>query len=864
VGNASSGAERTLAPAALAFTRYEVSFSSTTGTKAPVPFGSDETIAVDLSPGEWTITLTAYTGTGAAEKASARGSAKKTIAVGNNGSLDITLKPYGESGVTGTFSYGITIAEAISSGSLTIASTSAPEKDLKTVDLTKEADRTGTAELAAGYYLMNIAIVKDKTPVGRTETLHIYPGLTTSVSYKFEGKELVNITPKATVANVSISGTAGVALSGDVTITLENTPLKTGLTVDDNLDSWFTGLPGGLQARPKAAAQAGAATFTIAITGTPSAASVASLSITIPTNALSSNAALTVTDNANAHFAIALPAPTASPITSHNPTQAVALACVDTGAEIWYTLDGSDPVANGNKSTKYTTTIPVPFNTTLKAIAVKDGVSNSVVLEQVYPDLPAEDKPVATGIDYENEVLKGLSKIGNEETQYGIALAGNNYDAYDATGNGELDIKKFIDLLTTPGTLNVIRISQKANKKNSEPQQFALSPRPAAPPDVVGVGTGETSGTKHDGKITGTTTTMEYKTLSGTSWTECTDTETTGLAPNSYQVRYKAVSGSTFASAIANVTIYEAVASPYGIFVGATKVGLVNGLAEALVWFQTEDNFKDVATDYVLKLPPGTEKITDRYLQIILWGMDEFMDAPIPSFYKGSTLTLSGADATTIIEHCSNDAGELFQIYPDMTLILEGPITIKGYNGNATARLISVEGGTLIMKDNAVITGVQSGGAVGVREDPYDGIAGLFRMEGGTITGNTAVGGGAGVEVLNNGKFEISGGEIKKNTVTTTDVKSYSSNGGGGVGIQSGGIFIKTGGIIYGNNAGADSNTSTGRETDGAAVYVHNADKSTPHRNTTVTAAQSLSYTGKYEADAAVDADAELTGVWTD
>jgi hypothetical protein len=62
---------------------------------------------------------------------------------------------------------------------------------------------------------------------------------------------------------------------------------------------------------------------------------------------------------------------------SYHGTQTVALSCATSGAEIRYTLDGSTP--NGS-STLYSSALTVPATTTIKAIGIKSGLSNSSVL----------------------------------------------------------------------------------------------------------------------------------------------------------------------------------------------------------------------------------------------------------------------------------------------------------------------------------------------------------------------------------------------------------------------------------------------------------------------------------------------------
>jgi hypothetical protein len=82
--------------------------------------------------------------------------------------------------------------------------------------------------------------------------------------------------------------------------------------------------------------------------------------------------------------------PTATPAGgSYDTEQTVTLATATAGADIYYTLDESDPTA---ASTKYVNGIPVYKTTTLKAIAVKTGMTNSEILTETYTiasiDLP--------------------------------------------------------------------------------------------------------------------------------------------------------------------------------------------------------------------------------------------------------------------------------------------------------------------------------------------------------------------------------------------------------------------------------------------------------------------------------------------
>ena len=79
--------------------------------------------------------------------------------------------------------------------------------------------------------------------------------------------------------------------------------------------------------------------------------------------------------------------PTFTPAAGYyNSAQNVTIACETAGVDIYYTIDGSVPTT---ESTKYTEAIPVGENMTIKAIAVKEGYTNSQVGEAEYViDLP--------------------------------------------------------------------------------------------------------------------------------------------------------------------------------------------------------------------------------------------------------------------------------------------------------------------------------------------------------------------------------------------------------------------------------------------------------------------------------------------
>ncbi len=82
-------------------------------------------------------------------------------------------------------------------------------------------------------------------------------------------------------------------------------------------------------------------------------------------------------------------APTFTPAAGYyNSVQNVTIACETAGADIYYTTDGTVPTT---ESTKYTAAIAVGENMTIKAIAVKEGYTNSEVAQAEYTiDLPVQ------------------------------------------------------------------------------------------------------------------------------------------------------------------------------------------------------------------------------------------------------------------------------------------------------------------------------------------------------------------------------------------------------------------------------------------------------------------------------------------
>ncbi len=78
--------------------------------------------------------------------------------------------------------------------------------------------------------------------------------------------------------------------------------------------------------------------------------------------------------------------PTFSPIGgTYGNTQTVTISCATEGATIYYTTDNSDPVApTGVTGTQYTQPLTISETTTVKAVAIKDGMNNSSIATASY------------------------------------------------------------------------------------------------------------------------------------------------------------------------------------------------------------------------------------------------------------------------------------------------------------------------------------------------------------------------------------------------------------------------------------------------------------------------------------------------
>ncbi|MCL2181624.1 MAG: hypothetical protein FWB83_10925 [Treponema sp.] len=184
-------------------------------------------------------------------------------------------------------------------------------------------------------------------------------------------------------------------------------------------------------------------------------------------------------------------------------------------------------------------------------------------------------------------------------------------------------------------------------------------------------------------------------------------------------------------------------------------------------------------------------------------------------------VTLTGSGTLSL---SGGGSGSLLTIGYDQTLAIDGVnLILQGRANNNRPVIYVTDGGVLELMSGTIrgntVTAVNFGGGVSVYKGTFvmtggtisgnkvtaadscgGGVSvvdGTFFMLGGTISGNTSGGFGGGVDVSSGGTFEMSGGNIRGNTA------GY----GGGVSVYVGN-FTKSGGVIFGNNEGDNSNTA--------------------------------------------------------
>jgi hypothetical protein len=189
--NAQSSEARTLAPdfsgLPAPFDKFTLSFTATADGAAhnPVDIENGTTAVVnDLVVGTYTISVTGYVGTDEIALGRAEGI---VVTDGGNTPASVTLGPKTGAGI-GTFSYDITVPDGTETATLTITTLEAGAVENGTVDL-KTTPSGSMAALAPGYYLVDVVLTKDGKTAGLNEALHLYRGLTSSLTKTYANSD---------------------------------------------------------------------------------------------------------------------------------------------------------------------------------------------------------------------------------------------------------------------------------------------------------------------------------------------------------------------------------------------------------------------------------------------------------------------------------------------------------------------------------------------------------------------------------------------------------------------------------------------------------------------------------------------------
>ncbi|MDR3342764.1 MAG: hypothetical protein LBT14_08270 [Treponema sp.] len=178
--SSADGSVRTVAPAASDFTKVTLTFDG------PVPQDSVDVSGggeeIELHTGTWTISAAGYTGTGTA---AAEGSVTVNVTNGGTTPANILLKPK-TGGAAGSFSYSLTIPSALQSAGLYI--TTVAGGDVDTITLSP-GDNSSTKNLTPGQYLVRVRLQMGTEYSGLTEALHIYSGLTSTLSKTYSAAD---------------------------------------------------------------------------------------------------------------------------------------------------------------------------------------------------------------------------------------------------------------------------------------------------------------------------------------------------------------------------------------------------------------------------------------------------------------------------------------------------------------------------------------------------------------------------------------------------------------------------------------------------------------------------------------------------
>jgi hypothetical protein len=170
---------------------YTLSFVAMTNGEAhadvPITAGETSKTVSDLVVGTYTITVTASKTIGGASTAIAEGSATGVVVTANGSTpASVTLKPKTGGSVKGSFAYDITTPTGVG-GTLSIKQSGTLVGEAITLNTGARTTATKN-DLEAGIYEVFVQLTGANAPPGFVESLHIYAGLTSTLTKTYGGE----------------------------------------------------------------------------------------------------------------------------------------------------------------------------------------------------------------------------------------------------------------------------------------------------------------------------------------------------------------------------------------------------------------------------------------------------------------------------------------------------------------------------------------------------------------------------------------------------------------------------------------------------------------------------------------------------
>lgn len=272
-----------------------------------------------------------------------------------------------------------------------------------------------------------------------------------------------------------------------------------------------------------------------------------------------------------------------------------------------------------------------------------------------------------------------------------------------------------------PGTVYYVRAASSTGEAGltipcSEAVGFTLNNRPDAPGNLQGEN--ETFAGDNDGKITGTSSKMEYKLSTAASWTPCAGESVTGLAPGIYHLRFKAMDN-TFASLETTVEIKTGEQRTYTLNVTApvfepVTYGYIQPVAKTITISSTGNSdatISNVTVDSQNFVISGSGSTVTAGGSIETWTIQPSAGLDAGTYNATITVTYTGgATATTQVSFTVNPVAQEAPAAPTVKSTSSHSITLNPITANengAAAEYTRDNGAT--WQSSPEFTGLSSG-----------------------------------------------------------------------------------------------------------------------------------------------------------